>query len=323
MRSRIALLLLVFVLPAVAQDRKRVAVLDFEYGTVRSSSAAIFGTDIDVGKGIRDLMVQKLVEGGVYSVIERAALDAVMAEQEFSNSDRANPTSAAQLGRLLGVDAMIIGSITQFGRDDQSRGVGAGAFGGFGRKLGIGGVKQEKSKAVVAITARMINIDTAEILAVSTGRGESKREGTALYGGGAASGTGGFGGLDMTSSNFGATLVGEAVTAAVDPVVVDLQAQSDRLVKRKRDVQGVVADFDQGIVILNVGSGVGVAVGDRFEIQQVVREVRDPTSGKVLRRITNGIGIVEITEVDAGSSVGRFSGDGTPEVGNVAALVLE
>src|SRR6185295_15375682 len=139
--------LAMFATIAPAQQKKRVAVFDFEYGTVQSSSAAIFGTNVDVGKGIADLMVNNLVSSGVYSVVERKALDKVMTEQNFSNSNRADPTSAAKLGKLLGVDAIIIGSVTEFGRDDKATSVGGGGFGGIGRKYGIGGVSKRESKA--------------------------------------------------------------------------------------------------------------------------------------------------------------------------------
>jgi len=37
----------------------------------------------------------------VYSVIERKALDKIIAEQNFSDSDRANPDTAAKIGQLL------------------------------------------------------------------------------------------------------------------------------------------------------------------------------------------------------------------------------
>ena len=82
--------------------KKRVAVFDFDYATVRTSTAALFGTDIDIGKGIADLLVKNLVTDGTYSVIERKALDKILAEQNFSNSDRANPASAAKIGKILG-----------------------------------------------------------------------------------------------------------------------------------------------------------------------------------------------------------------------------
>ena len=321
MRLSVLLVLLLASLPLSAQERKRVAVLDFEYATVRSNAAAIFGTDLDIGRGIRDLMVEKFVESGRYSVIERAALDAVLAEQNFGNSDRANAASAAALGKILGVDAIIIGSITQFGRDDQERKVGAGAFGGFGRKYGLGGVKQSNAKAIVAVTARMIDTDTAEILGVASGEGESTRSGTGLYGGGAASGAGGVGGVDMTSSNFGSTLIGEAVNEAIAPLVTGLESYSDRVRKNTKPVEALVADYSDGFVILNVGTNGGVAVGDKFEIKRVVREVKDPATGRVIRRVEETSGTALITEVDELSAVGRFSGAGAPEVGDTASRI--
>ena len=172
----------VALLSSAQQKKKRVAVMDFDYATVRSGIAAIFGTDVDIGKGITDLIVDRLVNSGVYSVIERKAIDKILAEQNLSNSDRADPASAAKIARILGVDAIIIGSITQFGRDDQSTSVGGGAVGGITRKFGIGGVQRKEAKAVVGINARMIDTSTAEILGVASGKGESQRSGTSLLG---------------------------------------------------------------------------------------------------------------------------------------------
>ncbi|HMD32925.1 MAG TPA: CsgG/HfaB family protein, partial [Candidatus Acidoferrales bacterium] len=132
--------------PTAPQGRKkRVAIFDFDYATVRNYSIAAFGSDIDVGKGITDLLTRFLVENGTYSVIERKALDKILAEQNFSNSDRANPNSAAKLGKILGVDAIIVGSVTQFGNETKGTNVG-GAGGGLGR-FGLGGVSHKESKA--------------------------------------------------------------------------------------------------------------------------------------------------------------------------------
>src|ERR1700733_930635 len=124
--------------PAPTGRKKRVAIFDFDYATVQTASAAAFGTNVDVGKGISDLLVRHLVQDGTYSVIERKAMDKILAEQNFSNSDRADANSAAKLGKLLGVDAIIVGSITQFGSDKKTTNVG-GLGGGLGG-LGGGGV---------------------------------------------------------------------------------------------------------------------------------------------------------------------------------------
>ncbi|MGH9373560.1 MAG: CsgG/HfaB family protein, partial [Vicinamibacterales bacterium] len=90
--------------PAASARRARIAILDFDYATVHSGVSAIFGSNVDVGRGVTDLLVSYLVKDGSYSVIERKALDAIMAEQNFSNSDRADASSAARIGKLLGVD---------------------------------------------------------------------------------------------------------------------------------------------------------------------------------------------------------------------------
>src|SRR5664279_676451 len=169
--------------PASSQGRKkRVAVFDFDYATVQTYSAAAFGSNVDVGRGIADLAVKYLVQDGTYSVIERKAMDKILTEQNFSNSDRANPNSAAKLGKLLGVDAIIVGSVTQFGNDTKNTNIGGGGgnWGGYG----LGGVGHKKTKAIVAVDARLVDIDTAEILGVASGKGESSRESTSMTGGG-------------------------------------------------------------------------------------------------------------------------------------------
>lgn len=300
-----------------AQQRKRVAVMDFEYATVHSGIAAIFGTDMDIGKGISDMLVDRLVNSGVYSVIERKALDKILAEQNFSNSDRADPASAAKIARVLGVDAIVIGSITQFGRDDKSTAVGGGAVGGVTRRFGLGGVKVSAAKAVVVISARLIDTSTAEILAVATGKGESKRSGTSLLGAGGSSGTAAGGALDMRSSNFAATILGEATSQAVSELGVQLGQSAGKLPTTTVSVDGLVADATGGTLVLNVGSRGGVKVGDRLEVRRKVRDVKDPATGKILRSIDNKVGDVTITEVDAASSVGVFTGSSPAKVGDV------
>lgn len=323
--AAVALLLAASLAPAQAPQnaprKKRVAILDFDYGTVRSGVAALFGTDVDVGRGIGDLLVKHLVQDGTYSVIERKMLDKILAEQNFSNSDRANPTSAAQLGKILGVDAIIVGTITQFGgqTDNKSVGGGGGGWGGFG----IGGISRKKTKAIVTIDARVIDIDTAEILAVADGKGESKRESTSLLGAGAGRGGWGAGAVDFSSSGFQETIIGEAVKMAVEGMSKGLIESNGRLKVRTVIVEGLVAAVDQGMVILNVGTASGIKAGDQLSVERVTREIKDPASGKVLRKMTDKLGVIEVTDVDAGSAVCKIvSGTGF-KIGDMAKTVTQ
>ena len=289
--------------------KKRVAVFDFDYATVHQYSYAIFGRDIDVGRGISDLLVTMLVKDGTYSVIERKNLDKILGEQNFSNSDRANPASAAKIGKLLGVDAIVVGSVTQFGNDTKNTGVG-GVGAGLG-KVGLGGFSRKESKAIVGIDSRIVDIDTAEILAVAEGKGESKRTSTSMTGGGGGWGGFGAGGVNFGASDFQNTIIGEATKAATEMLSTNLIAGNSKLVVRAVVVEGLVAAADGGQIIVNVGAKSGLKVGDQMNVERLSREIKDPATGKVIRRMTAPVGVIKITDVDDQSAVGSVvSGTG-------------
>ena len=320
MRKPLTVLLLgvLATLPGSAQQKRRVAVMDFGYGTVMTSVQAIFGTNQDIGKGITDMVVNQLLADAKYHVYERAVIDKIIGEQNFSNSNRADPATAAKIGALAGVDIIIVGDITTFGRDDKNYGGGAVGY-GLG-KFGVGGLGVHKAKAVVEITARMVDVNTGEILASVTGRGESKRSGTDMLGGGGGWSGGGGGHLDMGSSNFGQTIIGEATKASVAEVATNLDQKADSLptvaAPPAAPVDGLVADASSDDIIINVGSGAGVKVGDTLAVTRVLRTVKDPATGKVLRTVDSQVGTLTITSVDSGSAVGKFTGTGKPQVGD-------
>jgi curli biogenesis system outer membrane secretion channel CsgG len=224
--AALALATLAVAAPAQAQSsRPTVAILDLDYGAINNW----WGGNWDIGKGIADLIVDGLVEDGSYRVIERKRLDAILAEQNFSNSDRADPSAAsvAKIGKALGVKYLLVGSITKFGTEKSDKGIGGGGFGRLGGALGKVGT--QKGKANVAVTVRMVDTSTGEILASAKGDGISSRSGLLIGGGGA--GTGGFGGgeVSMGSSEYRDTILGEATEAAVKQVVEKLVAAKSRI----------------------------------------------------------------------------------------------
>jgi curli biogenesis system outer membrane secretion channel CsgG len=192
-----------------APKRVAVAVMDFEYGTVDN-----WWGQYDIGKGMADQVVDALVNDGSFRVIERKKLDTVLAEQDFSASDRADPSAAklSKLGKVLGVKYIIAGSITKFATE--SRG-GAVAVKG----IGLGG---KKTKSEVNLTARMIDTTTGEIMLSAKGHGESGK------GGGASFAKSGFG-VGTNSEEWRQSGLGEAQEKATTDLVTQLVAKKDRL----------------------------------------------------------------------------------------------
>jgi len=301
---------------AAAQDaatKKRVAILNFDNGTPQGGVnpyAAIFGTssDQDVGRGISAMLIVKLVQDGKYTVIERAELDKILTEQNFDNSNRADATTAAKIGRLLGVDAIILGTVTRFGPDDKHS-----TSGGGGSMFGRGGVKTVKSKAVVGISSRVVNVTTGEIITAFTGTGESAKAGDITHFSGRS-----MGGFDMVSSDFTNSLLGEATRNAVNDMAAQLDSLADKIPILKISIDGLVADVSGSTLIINAGRTAGVKLGDKLEISRDVRAITDPATGKVLTSVADHLGIATVTQVADNFSTATFSGTGAVQVGDRA-----
>jgi curli biogenesis system outer membrane secretion channel CsgG len=151
----------------------------------------------------------------------------VLGEQDFNASDRVDPSQkVAKLGKMVGVRYLIYGSVTKFGTEKSGKSVGGGAIGG---KFGLGKVGTSSGKANVAITARMIDTTTGEIMVTAKGDGTSKRSGLLLGGAGGGGGKAAGGALNFSSSDFKDTIIGEATDAAVKQLVSNLLAKKDRL----------------------------------------------------------------------------------------------
>ena len=293
---------------ASAQQKKRVAILSFDDAAVEASAARAVGTTQDVGGFLADVVVKELLKGSNYTVVERRAIDQVLKEQNFSNSNRADPKTAAAIGRVLGVDAIIVGSVTQFGIEESAVALGSGTVGRLTRGV-LGGGKRVNNKATVGITARMVDTKTGEVLTAASGSGESSKASVAASG--AATGN-----IDMTSRSFQESMLGEAVNTAAAQVAAGLNEFGSKLSTAPVDYTGLVADVSGKTLIVNVGKLKGVQVGDTIEISRAGRQILDPQTKKVLRTIVEKIGSAKVTEVDNDSATATLSGTAAVQVGD-------
>jgi TolB-like protein len=81
---------------------KTVAVYGFDVNGRANDSFAAYATE---------KLTHEIVEAGKLKVVERSRIDRVMKEQQFSQSGAVDADSAARIGKLLAVDAVIIGTI--------------------------------------------------------------------------------------------------------------------------------------------------------------------------------------------------------------------
>jgi hypothetical protein len=114
-------------------------------------------------------------------------------------------------------------------------------------------------------------------------------------------------------------VLGEAVHKAVDSLGQQLDDKATAMPTHKVEISGLVADVSGNSLILNVGRKSGVKVGDVLQISRVVRTVKDPATGKVIKSVTSKIGDATVTEVDDDSSTVTFAGTGAAKVGDAVS----
>ncbi len=282
-------------------SRRRIAVLDFEFASTGLTNPGSDGP----AKGISDLLTTRLVQSGKYIVVERSQIEKIIQEQNLGASGRLDSGTAAQIGRILGVDVVILGSITKFNVEQKS----SGGFGAFG--IGVS-VNENKANAIVALTARLVSTSTAEILAVAEGEGQSSKRDSQVS-------VAGFGGGGNTN-NLDVLLSG-AAEIAVNQLVTEINNNTDRislLPAVKPELSAVVADVMGSQITLNRGSNDGYQTGMKLTIERLVREVKDPATGEVLRRITQPVGQMTLTDVDSRSSLGVINSGAGIKVGDLA-----
>lgn len=128
------------------------------------------------GGAASDLMTQALLARGA-DVVERKQLDALVQENRLSATGLLDPGTIKQMGQVLGVDALILGSVNSYsqpqsylvftGSDHPYPAVTAlnsGSVYSQGPAPGLSGADVITSAAVVGLTARMVDVETGSIL---------------------------------------------------------------------------------------------------------------------------------------------------------------
>jgi len=96
-----------FDLPQLQQENiQKVAVLVFESSY----------TDMQAGTHISRLFELNLQQSGMYKIVERVEIEKVLRERGVPLSPAAPPLSIRQLGDLLKVDGVVLGSVSQYSR---------------------------------------------------------------------------------------------------------------------------------------------------------------------------------------------------------------
>jgi len=254
-----------------AQGKLRIAVVKFE----NKSQWRWWGDRL--GEAAADVFVTDLMNTGKFTLIEREKVDAILAEQALGASGAVTTQTAAKVGKLLGVDLILTGSISQFSVDTT--------------KAGFRGIGGSITKGKVVLQARLVNTSTGEIVVAAEEKNDKKLIGA--YGKGA-----------NFKQQFNEGLAHEVMHPAVEKMVVKIVKKTEGITPAAPT--GRIVKVEGGKVWINLGATAGVNVGDEFIVLRKGEELIDPDTGLSLGAEEETVGKIIITEVQAKFSIGSI-----------------
>ena len=274
----VALLALFTASPLLAQGAKpRVAILEF-----KNKASHYTWSWYEAGRQAQDILVTELVKSGKYRVIEREQLQAIMQEKHLSLSGDIDPKTAIQFGKMLGVEYLIAGAVTELGVTDRN----ASVPGGFLRGLPSVSVRSQKMEA--ALDARAFSTSTGEIVWADTAKDETSD--SSVYVAGAGGGANDRNKVDKLMRPVVQKLAASLAKASLSSSGLGGAGDASGVV-------GKIAKADGGTLYVNAGSEAGVKEGDEFAVYRVGEQIKDPDTGEVLGANEMKVGRVKITSV--------------------------
>src|ERR1041385_1126240 len=153
----------------------------------------------------------RMVEGS-------SSVDNLLNEQDFGASGRVSGASAAQLKRITGAQYITRVTILEINPEKESKSIAVGAGALTGNVLGLGSIGISGKVAYCCLNAKIVNVESGDIVSDITATGTSKGHGVGFGAGmlkGISGGLVGAGGLINTET---AASLGEAIQAAVNKV---------------------------------------------------------------------------------------------------------
>jgi len=263
-----------------SKELPRVAVIGFD----STAPGYIWRIDSELSKAATDLMINALIKTNRFRVFERIKLDAILKEQDFQvYSGRVDPSTAVKIGKMIGVDLIVTGSVTSIVYKKSG-----------GIKLGP--LTLKKSVATVTITVRAINVTTGEIIFSEVKKGITSKSGVSINVPVA-------GGLGLSSETV--VDIFSAIEDVCQQAAVEFAAKLDSraMIISSLSLEGYVVKVESTSsgeitrVYINLGENSAIKVGDEIKIFREGEVILDPKTNEVLDRELDLIAQARIIKV--------------------------
>ena len=267
--------------------QKSIAVMKF---TVSAGSGGSYWhtASWDLGEGMAEMTTTALVESAKFRVLERQQINDVVGEQDFGQSGRVDPATAAKLGKILGAQYLLYGTVNEF---EYSKGGEGGGVRIAGFRVGAG-----QARAHIGMDIRVVDAVTGEIVFSTRSTANASRVGFKV----------GYSGSDF-GANLGAfekTPLGEATRHAINDAVAKLSRDfgGEGAALPPVSWSGTLIVAEGGTLVIKAGTRNGLKTGD---VLTVYRPKTVNAGGEVLTVGEDRIGKIRLTNVGESAASGE------------------
>lgn len=250
---------------AVPQLKRKIALGRITNETTHGRSLLRDAEGDPLGKQVTDMLSKALTESGAYLVFERPDISRVIAESQLTNTKL----------DLIGVDTLLVGSLTEFGRKN----IGQTGFAS----------ASKKQVAFAKVDLRAVDTRTGQVVFATAGAGEASTETASTFG---------FG----SQASYDGTLNDAAIRQAISEAVNQLAKQFST-----KPWQTYVLKVDGETVFIGGGKRQGVNPDAKFSIFTQGEKIRSPQTGAEISLPGRQIATIRVvsnfgaTELDEGS----------------------
>jgi curli biogenesis system outer membrane secretion channel CsgG len=221
-----------------------------------------------IGEAAADILGTILQRTGRFIIIPQQDIESIMAQQAQGATGAVNPDTAAQMGQVMGLNAIVTGAVTAYSEAEE------------GTTFIVGGSHTQIAR--VTVDYRIVDTTTGAQLMADSGAGIYEKKTTKVLGIGSKAG-------------YDADLRDGALRDALTKAMVNMMKQLG-----KRKWNGRIAQVDENNLYINAGQKSGLNVGAKLDVFRPGKEIIDPVTKMKLGSTERKIGQALVQQNDIG-----------------------
>lgn len=223
---------------------------------------------LGIGEAAADILGTIMQKTERFIIIPQQDIGSILEQQKMGATGAINPDTAAKMGQILGLNAIVTGAITAYSEAEE------------GSSYGIGGSKKQIAR--VTVDYRIVDTTTGEQIMADSGAGIYEKKTTTVLGMG-------------SKASYDTDLRDGALRDALTKAMVNMMKQLE-----SRPWKGKIVKVANDKLYVNAGKKTGLKVGDKLDIYRVGEDLIDPDTKQKIGTTEDKIGQAIIQQNDIG-----------------------